>query len=114
MTLKETQLLLVAIMKDLRGAFPTSDDSRLDSLLSLCDELGESGLSSETRAWIDKGDYLDGRFFRDCDNNYNVMMSKYGLEGSDFLMKDKSSDFKSAVYYNIMSPEFVFDDYEEE
>ena len=97
MTDKELKILLVAVMKDLRGAFPTSDDSRLDKIFSLCDELGEHGLSSETKDWIAEGDYLDGRFFRDCDNNYNVLISKYNLIDSDFVLKDKSSEFKSDV-----------------
>lgn len=54
--------------------------------------------------------YIDGRFFRDCLNNYDVLMKRYRLKESDFILKDKSEEFKEQSSM-LECPDFMFSDY---
>lgn len=114
MTKKEKQIFLITIMHDMRCIFPwTKGDVRLTHFFEMCTLLKENSLIEETNKTLEQDDYLDGRFFRDCKNNYSVLQKKYKLEDSDFLLKDKSREFKDKVFHCLQGPEYIFDDYDE-
>ena len=108
MTKKEKLLLLDLLMRDIRGAFPENKlDERLIKVLELSKELGLDTLYNETLEWLKHCDYLDGRQFRDCDYNYDVVSKMHNLKPT---YKDKSYGFciESMI---IKHKEYFFTDY---
>ena len=107
MSKDEKLLLLSLLMRDIRGAFPNGNkDPRLLKVLELSKELDLDILYNETKDWI--GDrYLDGRFFRDCEMNYNEIDKMHNLKPT---YKDKSKEF---IYEAdiIEYKEYIFKDY---
>lgn len=90
MNKNEKMLLLIYLMRDMRGAFPEGRrDSRLIRALELMLELGLNDLYNDTLHIIEvEGGRFDGRFFRDCDNNYDVLfdtLDKTFKVGPQFL-----------------------------
>ena len=105
---EEKLLLLELLMKDVRGAFPeNTQDERLLKILELSEELGLDNLYNETQEWLRHCDYLDGRQFRDCNMNYDVISKMHSLKPT---YKDKSYNFcKEAMI--IKYKEYIFSDY---
>lgn len=108
MNKEEKLLLLELLMRDIRGAFPSGKkDLRLLKVLELSKDLGLNKLYEETKEWIKNRDYLDGRFFRDCDMNYDVINKMHNLKPT---YKDKSYEFcKEATI--IQYKDYRFSDY---
>lgn len=107
MNRSEKMLLLIYLMRDIRGAFPeNSKDIRLIRALELMLELNLNSLYNETLEWIESEEKygLDGRFFRDCDENYDFLFDKLDKNfpiGVQFLKEVEILEF----------PEFVIDDF---
>ena len=107
MTKKEKLLLLDLLMRDIRGAFPENEqDERLVKVLELSKELGLE-LYNETLEWLKKCDYLDGRQFRDCETNYDIISKMHNLKPT---YKDKSHGFCMEAMI-IKHKEYFFTDY---
>lgn len=104
----EKLLLLELLMRDIRGAFPNGEkDPRLLKVLGLAKELELDKLYNETQEWLKRCYYLDGRFFRDCEMNYNEIAKMHNLKPT---YKDKSKEF---IYEAgiIEYKEYIFKDY---
>ena len=108
---QEKILLLEMLMRDMRGSFPMTgtSDRRIEATLGLASELELIGLVDETYEWLDAADYYDGRFFRRCDYNYDVIAEMHELE---YTYEDKSEEFKDKVCRLLDNPQFLFEDYE--
>lgn len=111
MSKQEKLLLLEMLMRDMRGSFPMTgaSDKRIKATLRLASELELTGLVDETYEWLDAADYYDGRFFRGCDYNYDVVAEMHELK---YTYEDKSEEFKDNVCHLLEYPQFLFEDYE--
>lgn len=107
MNKQEMYLLLELLMFDMRMDFPQErKDYRLQKAIELADSLKLHGLYEQIREWSFNS-YLDGRFFRDIDMNYNRINQYHNLETT---YRDKSLQFLDEAIC-LHAKEYIFSDY---
>lgn len=108
MNKNEKMLLLTYLMKDMRGSFPENrKDRRLIRALELMLELSLNNLYNNTIEWIESEEQygLDGRFFRDCVENYDELSERLEtnfIVGPAFMQEIEILEFPEYVVDNFI------------